>query len=107
METPILSAILRELAEHEGDGANSSVRETEDLIYVNEYQEVCRVCRGILQFMYNDDKGMLEKKNHACDFAAEIRDAVKQEGHQFDSFTLEVSLPLIVVENEQAVRLVI
>ncbi|KAL8459209.1 hypothetical protein ACS0TY_036618 [Phlomoides rotata] len=103
MEIPILSAILRELAEHEVDGANTSVRETEDLIGVEYVNEVCRVCRGILQFMYNDDKGMLVKKNHACDFAAGIRDAVKQEGHQFDSFSLEVSLPLTVVEDEQAI----
>lgn len=110
VETPILSSILRELAEHEGDGAYNSIRETEGLTgveYVNEYQEVCRVCRGILQFMYNDHKGMLVKENHACGFAAEIGDAVKKEGHQFDGFSLEFSLPPAVVENEQAVRLVI
>ncbi|KAL8477276.1 hypothetical protein ACS0TY_029533 [Phlomoides rotata] len=35
-----------------------------------------------------------------------IRDVVKEEGHQFDSFSLEVSLALTVVENKQAVRLV-
>lgn len=107
--TPILSAILHELAKCEGDGANSSVRETKDSIdveYLQEFQEVCRVCLGILQFIYSDGKGMLVKKNHANDFASAIGDAIKQEGRQIDSFSLEVSLPPTVVENEQAVWLV-
>ncbi|KAL3641651.1 hypothetical protein CASFOL_012466 [Castilleja foliolosa] len=97
--TPNLRAILHELTEHEEDGANSSVEETE------EDFKVCRVCVGILQFVYNDDKGMLVKKDHATHFAAAIGDVIKKEGYQLDSFALEVSLPLIIVENEQAVWL--
>ncbi|KAI3460441.1 hypothetical protein Pfo_017104 [Paulownia fortunei] len=39
---------------------------------------------------------MLVKKNNARDFAAAIGDAVKQVGHQIDSFSLEVSLPQLL-----------
>lgn len=102
---PVLSAILPELAEP--DGSNSSVGENKDTIDVEkEFQEVCRVCLGILQFIYVDHRGMLVRKNHASDFASAIRDAVKHGGHQIDSFCLEVSLPPDVVENEKAVWLV-
>ncbi|KAL6522096.1 hypothetical protein OROMI_031973 [Orobanche minor] len=109
LPTRILSAILHELTEQEGDGANSRVKETEVLTDIDLVQEIhedfnfCSVCLGILQFVYNDDKGMLVKKNHASGFAAAIGDVVKKEGHQCDSFSLEVSVPPIVVENEQAV----
>ncbi|KAL7128233.1 hypothetical protein ABFS83_14G302400 [Erythranthe nasuta] len=107
METRILSAVLHELREH-GNGANNGVRETNDLTdtdYVQEFEEefVCRVCLGILQFVYSDEKGVLVKKSNAGDFAAAIGDAVKQEGHEIDNFCLEVSLPPTVVEKEQAV----
>lgn len=102
---PVLSAILPELAEP--DVSNSSVGENKDTIDVEkEFQEVCRVCLGILQFIYIDDRGMPVRKNHASDFASAIRDTVKHGGHQIDSFCLEVSLPLNVVENEKAVWLV-
>ncbi|KAL6527484.1 hypothetical protein OROGR_016574 [Orobanche gracilis] len=109
LPTRILSAILHELTEHEGDGANIRVKETEvltdiDLVHeIHEDIKFCSVCLGILQYVYNDDKGMLVKKNHANDFAAAIGDVVKKEGHQCGSFSLEVSVPPIVVENEQAV----
>ncbi|KAI3464747.1 hypothetical protein Pfo_021410 [Paulownia fortunei] len=108
LATPILSAILYELTECEEDGVNC-FRETKDLSNLESMQDfkvetkVCCVCLGILQFLYCDDKGMLVKKDCASDFAAVIEDVVKQEGHQIDSFSLEVSVPQSVVENEQAV----
>ncbi|EYU36817.1 hypothetical protein MIMGU_mgv1a003989mg [Erythranthe guttata] len=107
MATRNLSSVLHELREH-GNGANNGVRETNDLTdtgYVQEFEEefVCRVCLGILQFVYSDGKGVLVEKNNAGDFAATIEDAVKKEGHEIDNFCLEVSLPPIVVEKEQAV----
>ncbi|XP_057772934.1 uncharacterized protein LOC130993573 [Salvia miltiorrhiza] len=102
--TPVLSAILHESAERGDDGANSSVGENKDAIDVeNGFQEVCRVCLGILQFLYIDDNGISVRKSHACDFAAAVADPVKQGGYQIDSFSLQVSLPPIVVDNEQAV----
>lgn len=106
LETRILSAMLQELRECE-DGGDGSDRETKDLIGAEEEFKVCRVCLGILQFLYTDDKGILVRKNHIGDFAAAVGDVVKQEGHQVDNFSLEVSLPPTVLENEQAVRLVI
>lgn len=109
--TPVLSAILYEIAEC--DGVNSTSTETKDLNdseSVENFKEeirVCSVCLGIMQYLCNDDKGMLVKKECASDFAASIDDVVRQEGHQVDSFSLEVSLPQIVVENEKSIWLVI
>ncbi|XP_042060402.1 tRNA pseudouridine synthase Pus10 [Salvia splendens] len=103
--TPLLNVILREVAEHGDAGAaNDSVGESKDMVDVEkELQEVCRVCLGILQFLYVDDNGILVKKSHACDFAAAVADNVEQGGYQIDSFCLLVSLPPVVVDNEQAV----
>ncbi|XP_057974327.1 uncharacterized protein LOC131162156 [Malania oleifera] len=63
----------------------------------------CIICFGILQFTYRDDSEMLMYKDCANGLAASIADLVKQEGHQIDNFSLEVSVPPIVVENENAV----
>ncbi|KAK9270340.1 hypothetical protein L1049_025919 [Liquidambar formosana] len=65
----------------------------------------CSICLGILQFIYRDDKGMLVKKNSANNLAASIAELVKREGHHIDNFSLEVSIPPIVLENEHAVWL--
>ncbi|KAG8378022.1 hypothetical protein BUALT_Bualt08G0095000 [Buddleja alternifolia] len=105
--TPVLSAILYELAEC--DGVNSTSTETKDLSDLEPVQNfkeeirVCSVCLGILQYLCNDDKGILVKKECASDFAAAINDIARKEGHQVDSFSLEVSLPQIVVENEKSI----
>ncbi|KAL0325952.1 UNVERIFIED_CONTAM: tRNA pseudouridine synthase Pus10 [Sesamum radiatum] len=111
--TPILSTILHEVTGCEGDSVSTSPRETKDLSEfessreVKEEIKVCSVCIGILQFLYNDDNGTLVKKDSASDFAAAMGEVIKQEGHQIDKFSLEVSLPQDVVENEQAVWLYI
>ncbi|MCD7468443.1 hypothetical protein HAX54_006636 [Datura stramonium] len=63
----------------------------------------CKVCLGILQFLYYDDAQTLLKKYSANDFALVISELVKQQYQQIDSFSLEVSLPSAVTENEQAV----
>ncbi|XP_052202955.1 uncharacterized protein LOC127808451 isoform X3 [Diospyros lotus] len=65
----------------------------------------CRICLGILQFSYCDDKGTVVKRVCANDFAVLIAEVVKQEGHQIENFSLEISIPTTVMENEQAVRL--
>ncbi|XP_021902561.1 putative tRNA pseudouridine synthase Pus10 [Carica papaya] len=66
---------------------------------------LCSLCLGVLQFTYCDDKGMLVKMESANDFAAKIAELVKQEGHQVDSFSIEVSIPPVILENERIVRL--
>lgn len=63
----------------------------------------CKICLGILQFLYYDDTGTLLKKYSADDFAVVISELVKQQYQQIDSFSLEVSLPSVVTENDQAV----
>lgn len=65
--------------------------------------KVCKICGGILNFVYHDEKEMLIKKDSANEFAAVIAESVKKEHGHIDSFSLEVSLPSLVMENEQAV----
>ncbi|KAG2245027.1 tRNA pseudouridine synthase Pus10 isoform X3 [Brassica napus] len=62
---------------------------------------ICIVCLGVLQFVFSDAKQTLVKSDHV----AWITDLVKQQGHEFDSFVLEVSLPSTISENERAVLL--
>ncbi|WZZ04430.1 hypothetical protein YC2023_090351 [Brassica napus] len=68
---------------------------------------ICIVCLGVLQFVFYDAKQTLVKMKSDCgsDHAAWITDLVKQQGHEFDSFGLEVSLPSTISENERAVLL--
>ncbi|XP_055834493.1 uncharacterized protein LOC129903040 [Solanum dulcamara] len=65
----------------------------------------CKICLGILQFLYYDDTGTLLKKYSADDFAVVISELIIQHYQQIDSFSLEVSLPSAVAENDQAVWL--
>ncbi|KAL3505454.1 hypothetical protein ACH5RR_035295 [Cinchona calisaya] len=68
--------------------------------------KVCRICFGILEFVYHDgEKGTSVKRDCVNEFAETIAEVVKNERHQVDSFSLEVSLPPVVMENEQLVRL--
>ncbi|XVE56237.1 hypothetical protein DITRI_Ditri03aG0222200 [Diplodiscus trichospermus] len=62
----------------------------------------CSCCLGILQFTYCDDKETMVKKENANDMALTIAELVKQEGHQIDGFSLEVSVPPRILENESS-----
>ncbi|XP_057532257.1 uncharacterized protein LOC130810276 isoform X2 [Amaranthus tricolor] len=66
---------------------------------------ICSVCYGILQFIYVDEKQALVNRGCGSDFAALICELIRKEGHQADSFSLEVSIPPIILENEDAIRL--
>lgn len=82
-----------------GDNEDSSKMPTSE---GSEVEAVpCTLCLGILQFTYCDDKGMVSQKSE-YDMAVEISELVKREGHQIDSFSLEVSVPPIVLENEHS-----
>ncbi|KAG2321108.1 hypothetical protein Bca52824_014321 [Brassica carinata] len=59
---------------------------------------ICIVCLGVLQFVFSDAKRTLVKSDCSSDYAAWITDLVKQEGHEFDSFGLELSLPSTISE---------
>lgn len=64
---------------------------------------VCSLCLGILQSIYCDDKKLVVKKNSAKDLAISIAELVKEEGYQIEGFSLEVSLPPVIAENESSV----
>ena len=64
---------------------------------------ICSICLGVLQFTYFDDKKMLVKKDSADELAVSIANLVKKEGHEFDNFSLEVSIPPVIAENEHVV----
>lgn len=68
-------------------------------------RNTCCLCLGILQFSYIDDKGNFVKCKGADDLALSISEMVRKEGHQIDSFSLEVSVPSIILENEKRVWL--
>ncbi|XP_051139953.1 uncharacterized protein LOC127257534 isoform X2 [Andrographis paniculata] len=113
MEASVLSSILYDLVNSEGDEVNNIFSDSKDLADLGSEQnskeeiKVCSLCLGILQFMYNDEKGNLVCKDCPNNFTAAIELIVKQEGHQFDSFSLEVSLPQSVVEYEEEIWLYI
>nr|GMD03799.1 putative tRNA pseudouridine synthase Pus10 isoform X2 [Ipomoea batatas] len=90
-----------------GDGIDSSAKH--ELLNIQELTteaNVCKICLGVLQFVYSDENGTLLKKDSAYDFASEIAELVKQQQHhQIGSFSLEVSLPPLVTENDQAIWL--
>lgn len=56
-----------------------------------------------MQFTYCDDKDLMVKKESGSDLAVSIADIVKKEGHQVDSFSLEVSIPPVILANERSV----
>jgi tRNA pseudouridine synthase 10 len=64
---------------------------------------LCTLCFGLLQFTYCDDKKNHVKKESANDMAVAVSELVKREGYQIDSFSLEVSIPPIILENEHSV----
>lgn len=64
--------------------------------------QFCSVCSGILQLSYRDDKETLVKMKSPNDMALVIAELVKKEGHQVDGFSLEVSIPQFILENESS-----
>lgn len=62
---------------------------------------VCRVCLGILQFTYSADNKLVVEGESASELAVSISDLIRQQGFQIDSFSLEVSIPPIIQENDR------
>ncbi|KAM7260252.1 hypothetical protein ACFE04_015993 [Oxalis oulophora] len=76
------------------------------VVLEQEVEPLCTICLGVLQFTYRNDSGTLLKKDSTDDdLALSIADFVKHDGHHIDHFSLEVSLPPIILENEQLVWL--
>lgn len=89
-----------------------AIKSTEDTVDAKSLQSspelevkssICSVCLGVLQFSYLDERDTLLGKDHAEDFAMAIAESVKEKGHEIPSFTLEVSLPTLITENEQVI----
>ncbi|KVI07715.1 Pseudouridine synthase, catalytic domain-containing protein [Cynara cardunculus var. scolymus] len=88
--------------------ATKSSGETEDVKILHSSQEsekssVCSVCLGALQFSYCDERDVLVEKDHAEDFARTVAESVKEKCHEIASYSLEVSLPTVINENEEVI----
>nr|GMD43519.1 putative tRNA pseudouridine synthase Pus10 isoform X1 [Ipomoea batatas] len=103
----VLITVLGVVRIEGGDGVDSSAKD--ELLNIQELTteaNVCKICLGVLQFVFSDENGTLLKKDSAYDFASKIAELVKQQQHhQIGSFSLEVSLPPLVTENDQAIWL--
>lgn len=64
---------------------------------------LCSLCLGILQTIYSDDQELVVKKESANDLAISIAELIKKEGYQIDGFSLQVSIPTVILENESSV----
>lgn len=62
---------------------------------------VCKVCLGILQFTYSADNKLVVERESASELAVSISDLIRQQAFQIDSFSLEVSIPPIIQENDR------
>ncbi|TKY57592.1 putative tRNA pseudouridine synthase Pus10 [Spatholobus suberectus] len=63
--------------------------------------QLCRLCLGILQFTYSNGSETLVKNDN---LPLIIADMVKRHAYQFDTFSLEVSIPPIVLDNDNTLR---
>ncbi|KAK1362259.1 tRNA pseudouridine(55) synthase [Heracleum sosnowskyi] len=113
LSTSLLCSNIGKELESEGEQNINGSQADKDPSNMDTYQEllsgdhVCRICLGILQFVYYDQQNMWVKRDSASAFALTIADFVKQDGHVADSFSLEVSLPPLFLENEESVLSVI
>ncbi|XP_077231516.1 pseudouridine synthase family protein [Tasmannia lanceolata] len=68
----------------------------------------CSVCLGILQLAYDQEGEKCkssEKRTEIDDFVIPIAELVKREGYQIDGFSIEISIPPIILANERAIKL--
>ncbi|XP_050365041.1 uncharacterized protein LOC126783586 [Argentina anserina] len=63
---------------------------------------VCTVCLGVLQFTYSENNKVV-KKESVDGLAAYICNLIREQGFEIDGFSLEVSIPPIILENERTV----
>ncbi|KAJ1272284.1 hypothetical protein BS78_06G190400 [Paspalum vaginatum] len=67
----------------------------------------CSVCLGVLLPAFHQDEGF-EKPigaSHIDNISSMISQVVQRDGYQIDEFSLEISLPPVIVANERALRL--
>ncbi|KAI3875833.1 hypothetical protein MKX03_023756 [Papaver bracteatum] len=83
----------------------SDVDEHSKGLHSPQESEFCSICLGILQFSFIKEKQNLEKSELINSVSEEIAKFIKQEGHEIDRFSLEVSIPPINLANERSVWL--
>ncbi|XP_010918179.1 uncharacterized protein [Elaeis guineensis] len=68
-------------------------------------QAYCCICLGVLQLACEQDQEMMttSKDGSIDDFTATIAELVKRENHHIDGFSIEVSIPPVIVANERAI----
>lgn len=98
----IFTELIEMPANSDGNLIDGQTSESEHLTNLAE-PVVCSVCLGILQFYHDNDGQLSLSKDGMNDLAASIAELVKQEGHQTDSFSLEVSIPSITLDNERII----
>ncbi|KAK7376663.1 hypothetical protein VNO80_02077 [Phaseolus coccineus] len=64
--------------------------------------QLCTLCFGILQFTYYSDDTQTLLQNHNLPLL--IADTVKRHAYQFHTFSLEVSIPPIILHNDNSLR---
>ncbi|KAI3797028.1 hypothetical protein L1987_39718 [Smallanthus sonchifolius] len=92
----ILYSIIEKATEVEAVTTNSSQKS-------EVKSSICSICLGVMQFIYRDQTDILVEKDHAADFAMLVAESVKEKYHEIASFTLEVSLPTLITENESVI----
>ncbi|KAF7829510.1 putative tRNA pseudouridine synthase Pus10 isoform X1 [Senna tora] len=103
----MVSSILEGPTDSDRDIVESCFRKCEHLSSSKDFKcdpRLCSLCLGILQFKFFDERKTLVKRDTPDDMAVRIADIVKEEGHQIDSFSLEVSIPSIILENECSIQ---
>lgn len=70
-------------------------------------QAYCCICLGLLQLACHQDQETMTicKGRSIDDFTATIAELVKKEDHHIDGFSIEVSIPPVIVANERAIWL--
>ncbi|XP_012570847.1 uncharacterized protein [Cicer arietinum] len=67
----------------------------------NNKHQLCTLCLGILQFTFRDHDGTILRND---DLPLLISDMVKRDGYHSDTFSLEVSIPPIILHNDNSLR---
>ncbi|KAI9113220.1 hypothetical protein K1719_015745 [Acacia pycnantha] len=107
LSSSTISYIIGGPSDLSGDTMDSCFRKCENLSSSKDPKcdaKLCSLCLGILQFRFSCDTRTELNKNTPDAVAVLIADMVREDGHQIDSFSLEVSVPPVIVENENAIQ---
>ena len=107
LSSSFISSVIGGPTDLEGNTKDSCFRACENFGSSKEPKcdaNLCSLCLGILQFRFSCDTKTPLNKNTPHAMAALLADTVRGDGHQIDSFSLEVSMPPVILENETAIQ---